>query len=285
MRRMCAVLFLGAILACRGNSNGPSKQSSALELRLVRFGKPVQVTGTGFYLAPRFSPDGRHLLFSGVKYRGLYVSAVGHLQPVKELTDEEFVGWAARWTAKGIETRTRDGRVVLFKDPLGKARRVETGQRFDPRAPFGPLHVYHEHDAIHLLREGKDVVISDGADRYFAPVPSPDRRYVVYEGLVSGLRVYEIETGRTVLVGRGNNPAWLQDSSGFLFDVTEDDGLNLTAGEIYAYFVDRGQRVRLTNTPDLIETHPMPSPDGTLVAFESDGRVYVAPIVWSSGRN
>ncbi len=273
------VSIMIGVVACRGEEARLAGTAAALSGDAWTIGQPTRLTSEGYYLAPRFSPDGRYLLFAGPKYQGLFATEVGRPDSLVTISDEDYVGWAARWTVKGIETRTRDGRVVVFRDPFGARERVETGQTYDPKAPNGPIHAYHEDDAIHLILRGQDRVISDGQDRYFAPLVSPDGQYVVYEGLVSGLYLYEVSSGRTVAVGRGNHPAWLPDSSGFLYDVTEDDGVRLTAGEVWAYVLALGRSVRLTNTSDLIETHPVASPDGRLVAFESEGGIFVAPLL------
>ncbi len=279
MRTFLWVVVVVGFAACRGEAPAPGAARGALSGATLSLGQATRLTEDGHYLGPRFSPDSRYVLFAGPKYRGLFVAAVGGPRAVVPLSDEDYVGWAARWTRAGIETRTRDGRIVVFRDPAGARERVETGRTYDPKVGAGPVHAYHEDDAVHLVRDGQDVVISDGQDRYFAPVVSPDGRYVVYEGLVTGLRVYEVSAGRTVLVGRGNHPAWLPDSSGLLYDVTEDDGVRLIAGDLWAFFVGSDRAVRLTDTPDLIETHPAPSPDGRLVAFESEGTIYVAPVL------
>ncbi len=280
MRQLVVWAGLLGFAACRGGDQpGPSRVQGAVAS--VGLGEAVRVTSEGYYLAPRFSPDGRHLLFTRPKYSGLLVAEVsGQGQPIV-VSEEDYVGWAAKWTEDGIETRTMDGMILVFRDPLGERRRVETGRFYDPKTPSRPVHAYHESDAIHLVRDGADAVISDGQDRYFAPRVSPDGKYVVYEGLVGGLRLYEVATGRTTLVGRGNHPAWLPDSSAFLYDVTEDNGERLTAGDLYAYPVPAGPAVRLTATPDRIETHPSVSRDGRQVAFESQGTLYVAPLRWS----
>lgn len=277
MRHMICFFVGVALLSCQKAAEPVAGVGSALQA--PRLGDPVRVTTEGFFLAPRFSPDGRYLLFAGPKYQGIYVAEVGRASHIKQLSDEEYLGWPARWTEEGIETRTREGAIILFRNPTGQVERVPTGRYFDARAPSSRVHAYHENDAIHLVAQGRDVVISDGKDRYFGPLVSPDERYVVYEGLVTGLYVYDVSVGETVPVGRGNNPAWLMDSSGFLYDVTEDDGVRLTSGEIYLYLVKERRSIALTNSSDLIETHPVPSPDGRLVAFESEGTIYVAPLL------
>lgn len=279
MRHWLYLAFVGALMACERGPESATSQS-ALSSSRVRLGVPIRVTTDGYYLAPRFSPDGRFVLFSGPKYEGLFVAQVGPARPVIRVSDEEYVGWAAKWTTEGIETRTRDGDEVVFRNPLSAPQRVVTGKVFDPREPKGRVHAFQEGDAIHAVIEGRSLVISEGRDRYFAPLVSPDQRFIVYEGLETGLFVYEVETARVFPAGRGNHPVWLWDSSGFVYDITQDDGVRLTSGDLYLFLVRTRERVRLTNTDDRIETHPMPSPDGTMVAFESEGAIYVAALLF-----
>ncbi len=224
-------------------------------------------------MAPAFSDDGRFLLTTGPRYAGIFVTDLHGERPPVTLTREAYLGWAAAWKGDAIRTWTRDGREVLFRDPTGKPDRVVTGRTATPAGIRGP--VYESEDAIHLVRTDTDRVISEGDDRYYHPVLSPDGRTVVYEGLVTGIHVADIEHGTHAGPIRGNHPAWLPDSSGFVFDRVRDDGTRLVAGDLYLYRLSSGRVTRLTDTPDRIETHPAVSPDGRHVAFEADGVVYV----------
>lgn len=229
-------------------------------------------------LAPRFSPDGRWIVAAGSRYAGLWIIDPEGLQPPRQVTDEDYTGFAARWTAAGIETRTRGGRDLVFADPLGVPSRRDAGVR-DPRTSSAPIEAWAEDDAILVRRDGAIRTVSDGADRYFGPVPSPDGTAVVYEGLATGLHVHDLVRGETLHAGPGNHPAWLPDSSGLVYDVSSDDGRELTASDLWALDRRTGRVARLTATPDRLEASPSVSPDGTRVAFEAAGTIYVAPLV------
>jgi len=284
-----AIWVLVALSSCTANEEpaavhgglSPDAEAYLTDVRRVDDG--------GYYLAPRFSPDARWLLLTGPKYRGLSVVDLESPGRVIPLCDEDYVGWPAVFEADAVRTRTRDGREVLFRfrlplDPRHGAavERIETGRLFDPKAATGPVHAYHEEDTIYLVRDGITTAISDRQDRYFAPRLSPDRSFLVYEGLRTGLYLYEVASRTTRAIGRGNHPAWLPDSSGLLYDVTEDDGTDLTAGDLYLYSIRGARSIQLTATADLIETHPVASADGRLVAFESRGDIYVGRLVLRS---
>lgn len=236
------------------------------------------LTRVDYRKAPRFSPDGRWILFTGEKFRGLYVIDVDGREPVRTLSEEEFLGWPARWDADGIRTRTRDGREIRFRDPLGTPVREETGANWDPRTPEGPVHAYQQEDAIHVVRDGEDRVVTDGQDRYFLPILSPDGNLLAYSGLETDLHVMDLATGRVTDLGKGLHPAWVPDSTGFVYDVTRDDSTQLIAGELWFWSAATGDKRPLTGTGDVIETTPVLSPDGRKVAFEASGTIYVGDV-------
>ena len=67
----------------------------------------------------------------------------------------------------------------------------------------------------------------------------------------------------------------MPDSGGILYDVTQDDGVSNTAAELWYASRRTGRRAPLTATPDVLEMHPDPSPDGRRVAFESRGTIWL----------
>ncbi len=112
----------------------------------------------------------------------------------------------------------------------------------------------------------------------FCPVLSPDGKKVAFNQM-DDICVINIDgTGKKVL-GRGFNPSWVNNDQ-ILFELTDDDGHQYTAGELYIMNINGSNRKALTKTNDLIEMNANVSPDGNKVIFTSftDGQIYIADL-------
>jgi len=209
----------------------------------------------------------------------LYTVELGGSGIPKVLAEDDGLGFAAEWTAEGVAARSRDEREVLFRDPAGSAERSETGRAIDTPRPGARVHAYSRDDAIHLVADGRDRVIASGDDKFYRVTVSPDGSALAIEGLATGIRIHDVATGRSTPVGRGNHPAWLPGSTGIVYDMTEDDGAEVTAGDLWVFDRTSGRATRLTATPDLVETWPAVSADGARIGFEAGGAVYVGTLL------
>lgn len=222
----------------------------------------------GDYLAPQFGPDGRELLLTGPKLRGLYLAPLGGA-PVRQLTSDAEAGVHARWTA--------DGRVAYRAVRAGSRRDLTVDRAGTVRTVAAPAPVaFTRDDRMYVAdRRGRLAQIGSG-DRFFGAVVAPDGDKVVFQGLSTGLHVYVRSTGTLVHVGAGTAPAWSPDSRHVIFEVTEDDGHVVVASELYLYEVATDRVAPLTSTDVVIERRPSFSPDGTRIAFDdNDGGVFV----------
>jgi hypothetical protein len=219
----------------------------------------------GDFLAPRFAPDGRELLVTGPQLRGLYL--VGG-PSVRALTDAAEAGIHARWNADGtISYRAlhADVRHDLIVDRLGKVRSAP------PATPVA----FASNDRMYVRRGGQLQQIGSG-DRFFGAVIAPDGDNIAFQGLVTGIYVYTRSSGTLVHVGAGTAPAWSPDSTRLAYEVTEDDGHDIVASDIYLYDVASDRVSPLTSTDRVIERRPSFSPAGTAIAFDdNEGGVFV----------
>lgn len=221
----------------------------------------------GEFLLPRFSPDGLSILMSGPGHQGLYVMSVlgGDPIPVSDAN-----GFAARWTPDGRIMIPDDEGYIRVYGPDGILEEV----RADDRP------VISRDDIIFRRTSPSDpgVPMTGDDDRYFNPVLSPDGSKVVYQGLYTGLYMANADgTGKPQYLGPGYNPSWLPDSTGFVFDMTLDDGHDVLEGHLY--FVDREgtERTNMTPASELIAQMPTVGADGTIV-FEVDGQIYTGKV-------
>ncbi len=110
----------------------------------------------------------------------------------------------------------------------------------------------------------------------FCPALSPDGKKVVFNQM-DDICVINVDGTGKKIIGRGFNPTWVNNDQ-IVFEKTEDDGHEYTAGELYIMSVDGKNVKALTATSDRIEMNPCISPDGNKIVFTSftDGQIYVA---------
>lgn len=126
--------------------------------------------------------------------------------------------------------------------------------------------------------DGSERILISGPDeRCFDPILSPDGRRVCYTSLEYGgsISVAQIDGTHRLNLGYGSNPCWSPDGSRLVYEITEDDGTVITGSDLYLIGVDGRGRVKLTDTPDLIERWPSWSPDGASITYGAGEALYV----------
>jgi len=126
--------------------------------------------------------------------------------------------------------------------------------------------------------DGKDRVrVSEPNERCFDPILSPDGMRVCYAclGSTGGIEVSTTDGTTRHSLGRGTNARWAPDGSRLVFEITEDDGHNITGSDLYVIGADGRGKTRLTNTPELIERWPVWAPDDRQIAFSAQGSIFV----------
>jgi hypothetical protein len=191
----------------------------------------------------------------------------------RTLSDEAEAGVHARWLADGTlayRAASSDTRRDLVVTRTGQVRALAaTKQR--------PV-AFTQNERIYADRGGQLREISSG-DRFFGAVVSPDGDKVVFQGLVTGLHVYIRSTDKLASIGPGTAPAWSPDSKRLVFEVTEDDGHDLIASDLYLYDLGADRATQLTTSERMIERRPSFSPDGTAIAFDDNtGGLFIGKV-------
>jgi Tol biopolymer transport system component len=242
-----------------------------------RLGPPRAVTSKseGEFIAPRWSPDGLELLFSKPGYNGLYVKGAEG-GALRELTDTPHVGYKSNWNA--------DGSISAVANDANAQQLAADGTPLGPPSPMDDasyVGAFTQDDKVYYRGAAGEParLVSDGDDRFYGGVVSPDGRYIVYNGLYTGLYIAPINgSGAPVYLGDGHSPSWLPDGSGIVYNISIDDGHQLLASDLYLTSTDGTSISNLTQTSDQIELNPSVSPDGRWVAYEVDGVIYMAPL-------
>lgn len=109
---------------------------------------------------------------------------------------------------------------------------------------------------------------------------SPDGQKLAFEVYGGNLYVMNVDGSDLVDLGKANRPNWSPDSRYVVASVSEDDGKNITKGDLFAFSVDGSQSINLTERTDLIAQNPNWSPDGSRIAFDvpNEGVIYVINI-------
>jgi Tol biopolymer transport system component len=135
--------------------------------------------------------------------------------------------------------------------------------------------VFAKDDLMYVVdRTGKLARIGSG-DRFFGASVSPDGDKVVYQGLATGLHLYVRSTGVTKYIGPGTAPAWSPDSARLAYEVTEDDGHDIVASELFVYTVASDLAAPITQTDRVIERRPSFAPNGMLAFDDNTGGIFV----------
>ncbi|MBI5367441.1 MAG: PD40 domain-containing protein [Planctomycetes bacterium] len=263
--------------------------ADALPRRAPRLGAARRLTVQAHATVAGWSPAG-HLLATRENLADLFlVREDGTLVPIAR---GPLAGYKPEFMPDGTTVLTR------CNDPeCGERDRVGspyledhwhahslTGEAIDATAVAAAReeagYVFQRDDQIFFAQGGAVRQLTTGGDRFFAPVLSPDRTQVAYEGLTRGIFLAEVASGERVALGPGNNPSWSPRGDAVLFDRTADDGHAVTRGDL-AWAAHRPERpeppTSLTDGAG-VRQRPAWSPDGTQIAYEEDGDVFVAPV-------
>lgn len=134
-----------------------------------------------------------------------------------------------------------------------------------------------------------DAVTSDiqsiqplGEASYINVTLSPDKSKIAFELVGGNMYVMNADGSDIIDLGHGHRPQWSPDGEYIVYMVTEDDGHNYTASDIYAVRNDGTGETRITDDPARLFMNPSWSPDGEHIVFNDmgDGNIYTIQIVY-----
>ncbi|WP_155056763.1 amidohydrolase family protein [Streptomyces blattellae] len=207
----------------------------------------------GRVAGPSFSPDGSHLAYVHLATTGTALVVDGE---TVSGDGEDVFPFAARWAGPDELLYTADGR-LRRRTLQGTVEDVPFSARVTvPRVAERPATV-RDFDGTGS-RQVKGIV---------GPALSPDGRSVAF-GALGDLWIMRRGGAPEAVVADGHrntDPAWFPDGRGLVYVSDRDGGIAL-----WRYDLATGDRHRLTDTA-LLASAPTVSPDGTTVAFISEG--------------
>lgn len=188
--------------------------------------------------------------------------------------DAEYMQPAAwRYDALGTKSiASPDAKPIALKQQLSTLPKALAAKV--TALPSSKVSFYCDSENLYLVDiNGNKKLINAGAS--FCPALSPDGKKVAFNQM-DDVCVMNIDGTGKVVIGRGFNPCWANNSQ-IVFERTTDDGHTYTSGELYLATIDGASLKQITSS-NLIEMQPQISPDGNKIVFTSfsDGQIYVA---------
>lgn len=260
------------------------------------------------FLIPKVSADGKYLALSSADYNKLFVYDVISDALIAEVTGAG-IGWGFNWSGSAnlIAMRenifTGENRTTRIKvvNPFGETV-SESRQYPDASLPFwssdGRVLNYKpsklEAKSVSLAEGGRDAGFLIDEDMLIVNYPeltfppsfvqsmvygralsfsySPDGTKIAVEYLGTGIRIYDLKNGIIYDLGEGEAPVWT-DSDHIIYMVVENDGREITSGELFIRKYDGADRRLITDRVDVPAFYP--SAAGSVVYFtDLQGNIY-----------
>jgi Tol biopolymer transport system component len=261
----------------------------------------VAVTPPDGFSSPKWSPDGKKIMFTKLNYTGLYVVGI-ESKEIITLNKIRGAGFNATWS--------EDGKSIYYRHknyekdnkkykPIIEVKSIDITTKLITNHPEidingipsnvrgktnNDLVVYLDKKTLMVkartIDNSKKWDITKDERNYFINL-SPDKTKVLV-GNHDKMFVYASDgSGLINTLGRGIGGSWSKDGKQILFHISEDDGHKITGSELYLINSDDSQQWQLTNTPNIIEEYPDWSPDNKKIAFSdiNTGIIYIADLI------
>lgn len=135
--------------------------------------------------------------------------------------------------------------------------------------------VVYDADDVIILESKKTKTlqaISDlRADRYYGPVLSPDQKYVAFNGLTSGIHLFDIEANAVVFIAsQGTSPTFSPDGKYLIYAVTTDNGHEFESGDLVLIDLEKRAYRYISNPNNEIRIRATLSKNAEFIAYQTD---------------
>lgn len=231
--------------------------------------------------SPRLSPDGLFLAFSGPKFEQVFFLSLPDARLAAGPMGQG-VGWRLEWNSNtSLLMRSPGG--LVFQTDVGSGATALLATLSPPStttiSPItGASYFQHQDHIWAESTDGTRLQLTPLHSRAFDPLLSPDASLLVWSDLASGIWLRNLRTNADVNVGEGVHPVFDADSAWLLFNRSQDDGLRLTASELFAFRISSATVSQLTFTDDCSESWPAPSADGKSLVYACDRELWMADL-------
>lgn len=109
------------------------------------------------------------------------------------------------------------------------------------------------------------------ADRYYAPVLSPDQRFVAFNGLTSGLHIFDIESNAVVFIAsHATDPAFSPDGKYLVYTVSSDNGHQIQSADLVIIDLQNRSYRYISNPEGEIRIRASLSKDAKFISYQTD---------------
>jgi Tol biopolymer transport system component len=198
-------------------------------------------------------------------------------------TGDEKVLLSKTRSMKGLPVWIEEERKVAITIN-GEIKRVETGMqslkgerlKHGKAVKFGEMVI-----SVSSEMEAEEVSFSQFEGRYiFNRRVSPNGRKIVFE--VNGLGLFVSHVNGTDLkhLGFGEHASWMPDNRYVIVTIVEDDGYNITSGNLFSVDTVTGEYHPLYHGDAVVALKPSVAPDGKKILFDNliDGSIYLLNI-------
>ncbi len=156
---------------------------------------------------------------------------------------------------------TNDG--FLYKNDISTGIDI---QAFSVSVEDGLVAFTDRNDNLHIISLENELDRIVQGYRFYSPTALSGGDVIA--PTLTGEIIYLPSDGSLMVVGSGEQPCWSYSEEGLFYCVSEDDGHTLTGADIW-FVKPGGEPVRITSTPDVLETRP--SCSGNILWYLDEG--------------
>ncbi|HPS30051.1 MAG TPA: hypothetical protein PLZ43_07340 [bacterium] len=254
--------------------------------------------------AAQFSPDSRYIAWGGEKFKGLFVKDLVS-GTVTKISDADSAGWKFSWApdSSGIAFRenimdrskqifriqkrmlAKDSNDLvgefehsiwppLWRDSIYSVDTVRISNISLAAKPAMSLkttansliyNAFTSSNSVSVIDIKTGRLVINFNEGTHSPAISPDGRSVLYIELDT-IKVYDIFSAKTVIVGRGSSASWAGNSK-IVYNFTTDNNMNITYSEVRLFDIKDNKFKIIAVNPDKIPLFPSISSDGSKLIY------------------
>ncbi|OPZ68175.1 MAG: translocation protein TolB [bacterium ADurb.Bin478] len=246
-----------------------------LEDRQVR--RLSDAPAAGFGMA--WSNDSRSLVSRVANYEALRRSNALQLFDVESQTSRLLCAYQTE--PLGLPVWSADDRHV-YAAVNNTLQSFSTGKPATPLSKKAPSRVaYLQGDRLAFYDEvARSETSTWGSTRIINLTACADGSKIAFEIMGGPMCVMNSDGSGYLELGEGHRPRWSPDGRYLVYMITQDDGDQLLASDLYVIKADGSEKQALTATPAQLEMNPCWSPDGDRIAYDDamDGALYLLTI-------